>query len=131
MMEQRIVAAGVIIRRDSALLIKRGKNEKAYPNEWELPSGKVEYKEHPDKAAVREVKEETGLDVKVIRPLTISHFVYGKRHCVQINYLVKAKNYKVRLSEEHDDYKWVPKNKIKKFKTFKDIKEAVLEAFKH
>jgi len=131
MMRQSVVVAGVIIKGDSALLVKRSKNETAYPNEWELPSGKVEYKEHPNKAVVREVKEETDLDVKVVKPLTVSHFVFGNRHCVQINYLVKAKNYKVKLSKEHDDYKWVPKNKIKKFRTFKDIKEAVLEAFKH
>jgi len=135
MMIQRAVVAGIIIKRNSVLLIKRNKNEKHFPCVWELPSGKVEYKEDPNKAVIREVKEETGLNVKIVKLLSVHHFMIDKRHCIQINYLVKSKNYKVKLSEEHEDYKWATKYELKKLNTykdtFKDIRNVALLALKN
>ncbi len=46
------------------LLVKR-----TSPCAWELPGGNVDPGELPETAAVREVQEETGLDVRVERPL--------------------------------------------------------------
>ena len=56
------VAAGVLVERaGQVLLARRG----IHPGRglWYLPSGFVECDERPEDAAVREVKEETGLDV--------------------------------------------------------------------
>ena len=55
----------VIKKNNSVILIKR-KNE-PYKNFWALPGGFVEYSETVEHAVVREVKEETGLDVKVVK----------------------------------------------------------------
>ena len=41
---------------------------------WDLPGGKVEYKEDPYKTLYREVKEETGLIVSIIKALGIFYF---------------------------------------------------------
>ena len=51
--------------RRGIILIKR----KNYPYGWALPGGFVDYGESLEDAAVREAKEETGLDVKLIRQL--------------------------------------------------------------
>jgi ADP-ribose pyrophosphatase YjhB (NUDIX family) len=54
----------IIIRHmDGIILIKR----KNPPEGWALPGGFVDYGETLETAAVREAKEETGLDVKLIR----------------------------------------------------------------
>lgn len=54
----------IIIRyRDGIILIKR----KNPPEGWALPGGFVDYGETLEAAAVREAKEETGLEVKLIR----------------------------------------------------------------
>jgi len=42
---------------------------------WDLPGGKVEDGEEPLKTLLREVKEETGLDVQVGKPLGVYHFL--------------------------------------------------------
>lgn len=50
---------------------------------WQLPKGRVEPEESPQKAAEREVREEGGVDGEVICPLdTISYWYYweGKKH---------------------------------------------------
>ncbi len=53
-----------VIYKDKFLLIKRIKPP--YPGLWSLPGGKLEIGEHPQDTIVREIKEETGLDVKFI-----------------------------------------------------------------
>ena len=53
----------IIIDEDKVLLIKR-LNE-PYKNHWAIPGGFVEYGEKVETAAVREAKEETGLDVEL------------------------------------------------------------------
>ena len=113
------------MKGNRVLLIKRSPKARFFPGKWEFPGGKAEYKEHPDKAIIRETKEEIGLSVKVIRPINITHFMSAGEHVVQINYLTKAKPGKVVLSHEHKDYEWVPKSRLKKVNTFEDVREAV------
>lgn len=63
--DRPIVAVGVVIIRDSkCLLIKRGKAPRE--NEWSLPGGKQELGETMTACAIREAKEETGLDIAIL-----------------------------------------------------------------
>lgn len=75
------VAAAVVIREGRLLLIRRRVAEGALS--WQLPAGKVEPGESPEAAAVRETREETGLEVSAVRllgarvhPRTGRHIAY-------------------------------------------------------
>ena len=58
-----VVGVGAVVMKDGeVLLIQRGKPPKA--GEWSLPGGGVELGETTEAAVLREVREETGLDVK-------------------------------------------------------------------
>jgi ADP-ribose pyrophosphatase YjhB (NUDIX family) len=52
----------IVEREDGVVLIKR----RNPPSGWALPGGFVEYGESCEECAVREAKEETGLDVELI-----------------------------------------------------------------
>jgi 8-oxo-dGTP diphosphatase len=56
--------AGVMIRDKDRYLLVQEKLEKCY-GQWNWPAGWVDQGETPEKAAVREVKEEVGLDVEL------------------------------------------------------------------
>jgi len=82
---------------------------------WCLPKGIVEKRESPEEAALREVKEETGLEGKVIKKLgDISYWYYSKEDGARIHkrvhfYLLEF----IRGStEEHDfeveEVRWFP-----------------------
>lgn len=59
-----VAGAGiVVIRGDEVLLIKRGKPP--YKGEWSIPGGKVEYGETASEAALRELREETGVTAQI------------------------------------------------------------------
>ena len=62
------VAVGVVARRGGRLLLVR-RNHEPHLGEWSFPSGYVDAGEAPEEAAVRETKEETGLDVRIERLL--------------------------------------------------------------
>ncbi len=58
----------LVVRADKILMIKT-----LHFNRWELPGGGIEKDETPEEAAIRELKEECGLDGVVNRPLNILH----------------------------------------------------------
>ncbi|MFN3481060.1 MAG: NUDIX domain-containing protein [Thermodesulfovibrionales bacterium] len=62
--KQPFVTVDIIIEyKDGIVLIKR----KNPPEGWALPGGFVDYGETLESAAIREAKEETGLDIELIR----------------------------------------------------------------
>ena len=134
------VAGGVIMKRGEAgellvLLIQRAADDH-WPNHFEIPRGKCDggegennNKEKVIPCAKREIKEETGLDVIPIR--FIDKFSYladgGTRKSTQYNFLCKLKdpNQKIKLSKEHQDYKWVQSvGEIELF-TLPEIKKTI------
>lgn len=54
----------VINQQNQILLQKRSANKKSYPNKWALLTGHVEEQERFKDAALREIKEEIGIEIK-------------------------------------------------------------------
>ncbi|MBN2101258.1 MAG: NUDIX hydrolase [Candidatus Aenigmarchaeota archaeon] len=57
-----LTASGIILKDKKILLIKRGKDAPEYPDYWTIPGGIGESGESPEEIAIREIKEEVGLD---------------------------------------------------------------------
>ncbi len=63
-------SAGALVVKDGrCLVLRRG-------DEWAFPKGHLEAGEEPQQAAIREVREETGLLVRVVRPIGITRYVF-------------------------------------------------------
>lgn len=56
----------LIIRNGKVLMLQRGP-EISLPDYWCLPGGRIDPEESPERACVREVKEETGLSIRIQR----------------------------------------------------------------
>ncbi len=66
----RILASVAIIKYEGKLLMITRKNGE-FSGYWETPGGHIEQGETPEEAVIREVKEEAGVDVRIIKPLGI------------------------------------------------------------
>ena len=78
-METEILAAGgVVIDTESGkprvLLVHRPRYD-----DWSFPKGKADKGETVEEAALREVREETGLECRIIRNLAILRYAYRTR----------------------------------------------------
>ena len=70
----QILAAGAVVSRKGpqVLLVHRPKYD-----DWSFPKGKLDPGEHSTAAAVREVAEETGLDIRLGPPLSTQSYEVG------------------------------------------------------
>lgn len=132
---QKIVLGGAVINDNKILILQRSDQEKVYPGMWELPSGKKEPLEDWEQCLNREIKEETGLDVKVLLPVSIFNYIIEKekeiRDTTQINFLTApvAPSQKVKLSQEHSNYYWITKDEIDSYYISDQTKMVIKKAF--
>lgn len=92
------------------LLLKRAENE-IYPGIWQMVTGSVKQNEPGYRAALREIREETGLvPVKFWVVPHINSFYSAERDSVCMVPVFAAlleNNSKVIISSEHSEYKWL------------------------
>lgn len=67
-MKQRMIASMLIRKDERYLFIRQNKPGGAYPDTLHIPGGGLEENETPAEAAIREVREEVGLEVKDVEP---------------------------------------------------------------
>lgn len=82
---------------DSILVAKRGSTAPSNPDKWNVPVGMIDGNETPEQAMVREIREETGLDVSPSQLEYMGTQEWGDG----IN---NGKNYRVILDGECSDY---------------------------
>lgn len=105
--------------KQSFLLTRRTEDTEIHPGKWDFPGGHIE-DEAPEKAAIRELKEETNLSGQIIR--TGESFTLdtedGKFRIYPFLVLVDEEP---ELNQEHTEYKWINPEELDSFKTVKGL----------
>lgn len=116
------------------LLLHYPRGSRLKKDYWDLPKGHLEEKEKPQETAIREVTEETGLkDIIFFDGFKekIKYSFQRQRKKVLkfvVFYLAETKNDKIKLSQEHIDYKWLPQRAALELLTFKNAKQILKKA---
>ena len=116
-----------VIKNDSGeiLIVKRHPKSKTDPEMWELPGGKVEKGEHFADALVREIKEETDLDVSVGDFCEAVQNDYSHKRTVQLMMYLTDIEGEVKISEEHTDFMWASIDEIKTLELSTSLKKLL------
>lgn len=107
------IAVGAIVIDKGALLLVKRDREPAR-GEWSLPGGRVEVGETLREALVREVREETGVDVDVDGLIGVAERVVRDDdgdiafHYVILDYVCNARSHAVKPGDDASDARWVP-----------------------
>lgn len=121
------VKAVVTDGQGRCLLIRRSAHNRSFVGQWEWPGGKVDPGEDFALAAVREAKEETGLDVELTGFLGATSFEVPKLHIVLVCFDARTTGGELRLSEEHDAAEWVPWPRLAGYPLAESVRAFMLE----
>ena len=113
----------VIVKDEKILILRRTKKENCFREMWDIPGGGINFGETPEEALKREVKEETNLEVEVIKPLRVWTFFKDENtQVVGVTMFCRYKSGDIRLSEEHEEFKWIRPEEIEKYNVHEGIK---------
>lgn len=87
----------ILIEDQKILLVKQDVTEIRH---WSLPGGKLEFGETIERCLIREIKEETGLDISVKELLYVTDRFYRKTHIVHMLFLVEKIGGELRSGKE-------------------------------
>ncbi len=138
--DQPIVGVGAIIVCEGKILLEKRKNEPG-KGKWSVPGGLVELGENIEHTVIREVKEETNLEVEnpehidVVNHVSVDENGKIKYHFVIIDYFVKLKGGTLKPASDAEELRWVPFDEVenynltKTFRTFFQRNRQKLENF--
>ncbi|MDU6924847.1 8-oxo-dGTP diphosphatase MutT [Franconibacter helveticus 513] len=89
-MKRLTIAAGIIRNRQGEIFITRRAADAHMANKWEFPGGKVEAGESPEQALVRELAEETGINVTSATLFESLEYQFPDRHITLWFFLVES-----------------------------------------
>jgi 8-oxo-(d)GTP phosphatase len=125
-------AAGAVVTRKGGevLLVHRPRYD-----DWSFPKGKLDPDEHVTTAAVREVAEETGLDIRLGAALSTQRYDTGRGRMKSVNYWVGRVQGDddvscYRVNDEIDAVAWVPWAETTQRLTYDYDRETLAEARK-
>ncbi len=110
-----VVTVGGLVfnRRGEVLMIRTHK----WSDRWGIPGGKIKWGEASEAALLREIKEETNLDVGTIEFVLVQDCIHSKEfyrdaHFVLLNYTCVADDdAEVHLNHEAREFQWLPPEK--------------------
>ncbi len=112
------IVAGVFVRGDEILLLKRSEHRKDYSNKWNVLSEEIQLSENPETCLERAIKERLGIiDYHIIRKgkafvdiddeISMKWLVYP--------YLCEILGGEIKLDAEHVDYRWTKVEDIARY----------------
>lgn len=100
---------GLIFNPEGKLFLMRSHKWK---DNYTIPGGHIELGERMEGALIREIKEETHLDIYDIEFILHQEFIYDdafwkKKHFIFFDFAAKTNSTEVKLNHEAQDYIWV------------------------
>ena len=124
-----IVGVGAVIMHEGKLLLVKRGVEPAR-GKWSIPGGVVELGEMVRDAVIREVREECGLDIKIVRdsPIDVLDSLVTdeggrlKYHYVLLQFLARPRGGNLKPSSDVLEARWVPLEEVETYNITKSLR---------
>jgi 8-oxo-dGTP pyrophosphatase MutT (NUDIX family) len=134
--ERSSAAKGLLLYKDKYLLLLRNPKDDIHPFEWDLPGGGANPGETERENLIREVKEESGIDISSCDIILAKEWMVGGEanamRGVDSLCILKEEPAKIILSEEHVRSRWFTKDEILNGENIPEwIKETLTKSLRH
>lgn len=122
----------VVLKGDSVLLIRRGKPPKA--GEWSLPGGSQNVGETVRETAAREVREETGVEVRDLRFLEVIDAIIPDKegrvqfHYTLIDFSAEWASGEPAADDDAEHAEWIPLSALPGVELWEKTREIIEKA---
>ena len=128
-MNAPIAAAGVVcLRGTDVLLIRRGTPPRR--GEWSLPGGRIGPGERAVAAALRELREETGVEAEITGLLDVVDGLFPGRHFVLVDYAARWLSGEPRAGDDASEARFWPAEAAIAAVDWQDTKRIIRMALK-
>lgn len=128
------VAVGAVVFKDDCVLMVKRSNAPA-KGSWAVPGGKIKLGETMHQALVREIKEETSLDITVGEVVYIFDVIQHNEqkeitfHYVIIDFLCELQGGQLKAGDDAKDVKWISRDDLKKMNINEKTKTMLKDKF--
>lgn len=128
-MQFAINVHGLIEREGKYLFTKRRLTAKFAPGKWDSPGGSLEFGESPVESVIRETVEETGIQIKVLKPLAVYSRVVPEldKQFISVVYECEYIDGEVILNDEHTKFVWLNLNEVDSIELVDYLRRALGE----
>jgi 8-oxo-dGTP diphosphatase len=109
-----VLSVRAVVRNDKreCLAIRRAASSRHAPGLWEIPGGKSEPGETIEQSILREVAEETSLQVELTRVVGATESEIEDKRIAYLILEAHVIGGSLRLSDEHDAYRWLSRHRF-------------------
>jgi 8-oxo-dGTP diphosphatase len=125
---------GVVIRDGRTLLIRRG--SPPLMGEWSIPGGRLDLGETIPEGIKRELKEETGIDVRVVELIEVFERIFRdsdgriQYHFVIVDYLCEYGEGEACAGSDVTDTAWASESELVRYSLTETATRVIRRAFK-
>ena len=125
---QPIVGVGAVTICNGKILLEKRESEPGR-GKWTIPGGLVELGESAEQTVIREVKEETNLEVEqpelidVVNSVTTDENGKIKYHFVIVDYFVKIKGGTLKAVDDAAELRWVKFSEVENYDLTRSFRE--------
>lgn len=125
---QQVSIKGILCRNNKILFLK------TTTDKWELPGGRMDFGENVEQTFKREIREELGFKKIEMRSLINTWSFTNIRkntnyHFTIFDFEFFTDESKIKISNEHTEYKWIGIKELDKFKMREGYKESLRKYF--
>lgn len=117
-------AGALVIRNGKVLLVRR--RIAPYRGYWDIPGGFCEVDEHPAETAIRETREETGLEIELTGLLGLWLDEYEAQVTLNVYYLARPLGRRLRAGDDADGAAWFAPSALPRRIAFENGRRALL-----